>query len=235
MCSWIACRLWLTVFAAHRHRERAEPTRLDARRPRRQRRGERQARARARAAVRARGDVERRGRVDRRVARPRRERRRASCRSRSARASPAARVRPPKKCSSASSNGSCGLFFERRDDLPRRSVERALRPASFTSVPDTGSSATMYIATRLPNGFASWAARYTAPSSGFGSSGVLILTVADLRRVRAEVQARLQRVLAAPAGERCCLQAWARRVFLDAFVADQRPPSTLPARRRRRG
>src|ERR1700735_2754452 len=54
---------------------------------------------------------------------------------------------------------------------------RRTSPASLTVVPDTGSSTIMYIATRLPNGLAFCAAKYTAPSSSCSSSGVLILTV----------------------------------------------------------
>src|SRR5580658_10420940 len=50
-------------------------------------------------------------------------------------------------------------------------------PASLIVTPDSGSSATTYIPTRLPNGLASCEARYTAPSRAFGKNGVLILTV----------------------------------------------------------
>src|ERR1700727_563551 len=41
----------------------------------------------------------------------------------------------------------------------------------------SGSSATMYIPTRLPNGLASCEARYTAPSRSLGRNGVFSLTV----------------------------------------------------------
>src|SRR5581483_11610547 len=82
---------------------------------------------------------------------------------------------PPKKCNSASSKGSCGLFLNAATTCPV-SVS-CTSPASFTSTPDTGSSATRYIAIRLPNGLVSCVARYTAPVNGLGSSGVLIVTV----------------------------------------------------------
>src|SRR6185312_781092 len=64
---------------------------------------------------------------------------------------------PPKKCSSNISNGSCGVFLNVETNWP---VTRSglTSPASFTSEPEIGSSATTYSATSEPNGFASWVA-----------------------------------------------------------------------------
>ena len=45
--------------------------------------------------------------------------------------------------------------------------------------PDTGSTATTYIASRLPNGLVFCVARYAAPSSALGSIGVLIFPFAS--------------------------------------------------------
>ena len=47
---------------------------------------------------------------------------------------------PPKKWSSRSSNGRCGVFFERRDELAGHRVRACTCPANLTSTPDTGSS-----------------------------------------------------------------------------------------------
>src|ERR1039458_3973842 len=89
----------------------------------------------------------------------------------------------PKKCSSRSLNGSCGVFSNVVTSWPVTG-SGVVCPASFTSTPAVGSSATRYSAISEPNGLSSGpakfcgAARYTAPSSGSGSSGVLIVTVA---------------------------------------------------------
>ena len=69
-----------------------------------------------------------------------------------------------KKWSFKSSNGSCGVLSNVATSWPVTGSGVTF-PASFTSVPDTGSSTTMYIATSDPNGFAFCAARYAAPSS----------------------------------------------------------------------
>ena len=52
--------------------------------------------------------------------------------------------------------------LERRRQLAGRRVSET-SPGSLTSVPETGSLASMYIAIREPNGFSFWVARYTAP------------------------------------------------------------------------
>src|ERR1700722_1898913 len=65
---------------------------------------------------------------------------------------------PPKKCSSKSSKGTWGVSLHVATSCPVTG-SGTTSPATFTSVPDTGSWATTYIATRLPNGFASCAAR----------------------------------------------------------------------------
>src|SRR6185437_5067793 len=83
---------------------------------------------------------------------------------------------PPKKWSFRSSNGSCGVFLNVVTSCPVTG-SGLTSPASFTSTPDTGSCATRYRATRLPNGFAFCAARYAAPVSGFGNNGDSISSV----------------------------------------------------------
>src|SRR6185437_6633628 len=83
----------------------------------------------------------------------------------------------PKKCNRKSSNGSCGVFKNVDTNWPVTG-SGLTSPASFTSVPDTGSCATKYNATKLPNGLAFCAAKYTAPTNGFGNNGVCISTVA---------------------------------------------------------
>src|SRR6185437_10465829 len=60
---------------------------------------------------------------------------------------------PPKKWILKSSNGSCGVFLKLDTSWPVTS-SGTTSPASFTSVPDTGSCATMYSANREPNGLA---------------------------------------------------------------------------------
>ena len=59
---------------------------------------------------------------------------------------------PPKKCSLASSNGTCGLFGNTVTICPVRSSSLT-SPASFTLTPSFWFSASRYSATRLPNGF----------------------------------------------------------------------------------
>ena len=59
-------------------------------------------------------------------------------------------------------------------------------------LPETGSSTIMYIATRLPNGLASCAARYTDAFQRIRQQWRLDLHRPDLRPVRAEAHARLQ-------------------------------------------
>ena len=77
--------------------------------------------------------------------------------------------------------GTCGVFLKVVVACRVFSF-RVASPASLTSTPETGSSATMYSATSESNGFwpvsplGAGAARYTAPSSSWGSSGVLMCT-----------------------------------------------------------
>src|ERR1700726_187312 len=85
----------------------------------------------------------------------------------------------PKKCSSRSLNGSCGVFSNVETNCPVTGSTLTF-PASFTSTPAVGSSATIYSATGLPNGFAFCPARYAPPTRRSGNSGVVISTVATL-------------------------------------------------------
>src|SRR5580693_403336 len=71
---------------------------------------------------------------------------------------------PPKKCSSRSSKGSCGVFLNVETSCPVTG-SGCTSPASLIKIPDLGASATMYIATSDPNGFASCEAKYTSPVS----------------------------------------------------------------------
>src|SRR6185437_5680792 len=84
---------------------------------------------------------------------------------------------PPKKCSFKSSNGSWGVFLNVETSCPVTG-SGTTSPASFTSVPDIGSRASRYRATRLPNGFAYCAARYASPVNAFGNNGLFISSVA---------------------------------------------------------
>src|ERR1700682_4595852 len=86
---------------------------------------------------------------------------------------------PPKKCSLKSSNGNCGVFLNVETNWPVTG-SGTTSPASFTRDPETGSSTYTYKATREPNGFAFCAAKYAAPTSEFGNSGVCISTVPTL-------------------------------------------------------
>src|SRR5580693_1639289 len=83
---------------------------------------------------------------------------------------------PPKKCSSKSSNGSCGVFSNVETNWPVIGSGWT-SPASLIKIPDFGASATIYIATNEPKGFASCEAKYTAPTNSSGNTGVLMLTV----------------------------------------------------------
>src|SRR5580692_6786029 len=65
---------------------------------------------------------------------------------------------PPKKCRFRSSNGSCGVSLKTATSCPV-TASGFTSPATLTSVPDTGSSATRYIATSDPNGLASCVAK----------------------------------------------------------------------------
>src|SRR6202035_778211 len=84
---------------------------------------------------------------------------------------------PPKKCSFKSSNGSCGVFLNEETNCPVTG-SGLTSPATLTSTPAVGSSATRYNATRLPKGLAFCAARYISPVNGSGNSGELISAVA---------------------------------------------------------
>src|SRR5580693_350141 len=83
---------------------------------------------------------------------------------------------PPKKCNSRSSNGSCGVFLNVDTSCPVTG-SGCTSPASLINKPALTSSATMYIATNEPKGFASCEAKYTAPTNSSGNTGVLMLTV----------------------------------------------------------
>ena len=76
---------------------------------------------------------------------------------------------PTEEMQFGSSNGARGLFWNAVTICPVFAAQSCTSPASLTVTPETGSSATMYIATRLPNGFASCSARYTAPSAGLAA------------------------------------------------------------------
>jgi len=65
---------------------------------------------------------------------------------------------PPKKCSLISSIGVCGAFSNVETSRPVTG-SRATFPATFARTPEIGSSATRYIASSDPNGFAFCAAR----------------------------------------------------------------------------
>src|SRR6202046_4631401 len=68
---------------------------------------------------------------------------------------------PPKKCSSRFSNGTSGVFLNVVTICPVSGLIDT-SPASLIKLPEYGSSATRYIATRLLKGLLSCAARYTA-------------------------------------------------------------------------
>ena len=88
---------------------------------------------------------------------------------------------PPNNSIFKSSKGTCGVFVKLVATRSVLSFNSPL-PASFTSTPDTGSSATIYNDTNEPNGFrpaspfGAGAARYTEPSNSCESNGVLIRT-----------------------------------------------------------
>ncbi len=84
---------------------------------------------------------------------------------------------PPKKFRLRSSNGSCGGFLERRDQLARHRVRRDLSGELDHHSRDRISRDDVQRDQRSRTGSRSCVARYAAPTSGFGSSGVSISTV----------------------------------------------------------
>ena len=157
----------LAVFAAHRDRQRRQPTRLDVRRTRRQSRPERQRRTAFRAPTRPRGDLEARGRhgdftgaggsaadhgvnTDVVVYVP----------HNAGVANGALAV--PKNSSFTSLTGNCGISSNVVVNWPVSAFGSTL-PRELDEDPLAGSSATRYIAIKLPNGFSNAPRSSAAP------------------------------------------------------------------------
>ena len=137
------------------------------------------------APLRSRRDFKARGRRHRRVSRPRRKRRLSSCRCRIGPASLSGARSPPKKCNSASSKGSCGVSRTSSIELTRHRIQGDLPWELYEHTRDRVSARRDTSPQAIRNGFSSGpsikfcgAAKYIAPSSAFGKSGVLIFTVA---------------------------------------------------------